>query len=325
MPRPKGQAVHGHYIRSSRENAGLTQDALATQCGLTRALIQKAERGGPISASSISAVAAALSVAESALVVEEGWHGFAEERLMMPFEAKSEPKVGNIWGQPRETLYSLQPRALLVIATRSTARVLPAFSPKNAAGAIHLRNLIDGIREARDQLDALLTGSPRTSARLAERADQAYLAAGFARPAEYEDDPQAADAAFAVAIAIARVLDSLGLVAERPLSRDDPNYWRAVELATSACHGCSHASVYLKTPTPFLRCATFDTHDVRNQPNAVEVLRKPVWDAGQIPGVLEMFMARFIRLEFFDSASRIIWRNWAKKSFHEPAPRRAGK
>ncbi len=320
MPRPKGQAVDGQFIRSRRENSQFTQDTLAARCGLTRALVQKAERGGPLSVTSIAKIAAALGVSDSALIVEEGWQHFAEERVMNPFRPGEAAKVGDIWGQPRETIYNLDPRSLLIVALRSAARVLPAYSPRNAAGTKHLHRLIDGIKVARAALPELGSrGRSAAAAGLAAsvkaHADDAYLAASFARPAEYEDDPHAADAGFAVGIAVARVLDSLWLECSRTAAAKDADHWRAVELATSACHACAHASVYLKVATHFLRSATIDTHDVRNARQPAELLAAPVWCDGQVPPVLELYMARFIRLKHFDSASRITWNRWARKRF----------
>lgn len=320
MPRPKGHAVDGQFIRSRRENSQYTQDALAVRCGLTRALIQKAERGGPLSTSSISKIAAALGVSDSALILEEGWHQFSEDRLMIPFRPGEAAKVGDIWGQPRETIYNLEPRSLLIVALRSSARVLPAYSPRNASGTKHLHRLIEGIKVARTGLLDLGSrgrgrGLPAFADTVKSLADDAYLAASFARPAEYEDDPHAADAGFAVGIAVARVLDSLWLECKRKTLAEDADHWRAVELATSACHACSHASVYLKIGTHFLRSATLDTHDVRNSRHVTELLSTPVWCDGQIPPVLDLYMARFIRLRHFDAASRITWNKWARKRF----------
>jgi transcriptional regulator with XRE-family HTH domain len=315
MPRPKGQSVDGAFIRSRRELAQLTQDALASRCDLTRALIQKAERGGPLSPKSISSIASALGVADASLVIDEGWQGFVEERVLTPFKPESEPKVGSLWVQPRETLYSLSPLLLQIIGLRSAARVLPAFAPRSADGAGHLRRIVQAIARALAALDCLIRERPVEIPPLRQSADHAYLAASFARPNEYEEDVHAADAAFAVGIALARVLDSLVLELTRTRGKKDADHWRAVELATSACHACGHASVYLKASTPFLRAATLDTHDVRNMDDLHGVLTSPLWTDGQLPPVLELYMARFIRLQYFDSASRAKWSGWARKGF----------
>ena len=319
MPRPRGFAVAGQFIRSRRENANLTQEALASRCGLTRTLVQKAERGGPLSRSSIGAIARALEVSEDSFVVEEGWNGFVEDRVMEPFKPGSEPKIGSIWSQPRETLYTLPPTHLLVIGLRSLARVIPGYGPRTAAGARRFQRLMKGVEHARSALLELLGGGSPAEWRdpVRESADHAYLAASLARPAEYEEDGNAADAAFAVAIAMARIHDALHLELTAPAGRStkDADYWRAVELATSACHACAHASVYLKVQAAFLRSATLDTHGVRNVEDLRTVLFKPVWEDGQIPTPLDLYLNRIVRIQYFDQASRASWLRWSRRGF----------
>lgn len=310
--------MDGRFIRSRRENANITQEALASRCGLTRTLIQKAERGGPLSKSSIRTIAGALEISENSLVLEEDWSGSADEWLTEPFKPASEGKIGNAWSQPRETLYSMPPRQLLVVALRSVARIAPAYGPRSADAAAHCRRLMSGIDLARDTLDSLFRDAPpkTTAAALRKSADHAYLAAGFARPAEYHDDCHAADAAFAVAIGMARVLDALHIVTTTPApATGDANYWRAVEFATSACHASAHASVYLRIPEPFLRSATLDTHDIRNLEDTARLLAGPVWDGGQIPPPLELFLNRFIPIQHFDSNARARWFRWSRTKF----------
>ncbi len=150
---------------------------------------------------------------------------------------------------------------------------------------------------------------------LRKSADSAYLASAFARAAEYDGDHHAADAAFAVAIATARVIDSLLLELRKQGDEMGADHWRAVEFATSACHAAAHASVYLTAETPFIRAATLDTHDSRNRENQVEILTQPIWDGGQVPPPLRNYMDRLIRLNHFPHSVRILWQRWAYKGF----------
>jgi transcriptional regulator with XRE-family HTH domain len=318
MARPRGFSVDGRFIRSRRENAHITQEKLASQCGLTRTLIQKAERGGPLSRSSVSSIASALEVSENSLLVDEHWKKSSEDGVAEQFKPDSEPKIGNAWNQPRETLYTLHPQLLLVVALRSLARIIPAYGPRSPEAAKHCRNLMQGISLARETLAVLLRdASPaNTGHTIQKHADQAYLAASFARPSEYDEDFHAADTAFAVGIAMARILDALHIeVTSHPTHKGDANYWREVEFATSACHACAHASVYLRVGDSFLRSATLDTHDVRNTDETAKILALPVWEGGQIPPPLELFLNRFISIQHFAPSSRTSWLRWSRTGF----------
>jgi transcriptional regulator with XRE-family HTH domain len=317
MARPKGQIIDGRFIRSRRTSAGLTQDALAARCDMTRALIQKAERGGPLASASIAAIARALDAPESSLVLENDWNRSIAPRAVSSFRPDSVRRIGTAWGQSREVLHHMRLRQLLIVALRSVARVLPCYCPRNAAAAVHFQNIFSGVQCAHSALIALHRGGPTEGAKceLVKSADLAYLASAFARPAEFDEDCHAADAAFSIAIATARVADSLLLAMRADGDNMDANHWRAVEFATSACHAASQASIYLTVEAPFIRAATLDTHDTRNSDDQVEILTQPVWDSGQVPPPLRNYMDRLIRLNHFPHSIRVLWQRWANNGF----------
>lgn len=315
MPRPKGQLIDGRLARSRRHHLNLTQEELAQRCELTRALVQKAERGGPLSTSSVSALSTALDVPAESLLLDEDWNLNLEGRIAAPLLASAAPRIGSAWTQPRQTLYHLPPQQLIVIALRAAVRVLPAFDPRNTQAGEHFQSLVRGAATAHQVLNRFIdgTGNGNLSSALQSAADPAYVAAGFAVPGEYEHDAQAADAAFSSAISIARILDALLMESRRAHSKTDADHWRTVELAATTCQSAGHASTYLQISDAFMRAATLDTRDLQNSQDSGAIMRKPLWEGGKVPAKLEYYLQRMTRLEYFSVSARALWSRWAHK------------
>jgi transcriptional regulator with XRE-family HTH domain len=318
MPRPKGFLIDGRLLQAQRKSAGLTQDQLASRCGLTRSLVQKAERGGPLAPTTIAILAANLGVEESRLIVAEDWNRTVEERIVEPFEPAEAPKIGTVWVQSREMLYQMPALLIQALALRSVVRVLPAFSPRSREGTGHFRRLVAAARTALLALDFSFTrkGPVLGDAELLEHADACYMAVGFTKGAQYDEDAHAADAAFAVATALGRVLDSI-LEARRMGKKGAPDahHWRSMEHGAMACHAAAHVSVYLTAEDAFIRAATLDTHDLRNSKTPGAVLAGPLWEGGDLPAPMRLYMSRFLREEYFPREERVVWNGWVRSGF----------
>ncbi|MBB5353191.1 transcriptional regulator with XRE-family HTH domain [Haloferula luteola] len=319
MARPKGALIDGRQLRSRREQRGMTQDQLAMEAGLTRSVVQKAERGGPLSPTTIQALARAVGSVGSSLALSEDWGRHAEEEVVSPFKPESLPKIGTVWRQTRELLYQMPPPILQSLALRNLARVVPVFSPKSAEATGHFRELMAAVSCARDALAVAWgsTGRSPTSEEMAQHADACFCAAGYTRSCRYEEDTHGADAAFAVAISAARVLESI-ITHRRDEGRQGADYWRAMEFGTSASHAAGHASVYLTIEDAFIRAATLDTHDLRNAADPGAILRAPLWEGGEAPAALRLFMNRFLRDSCFPHEARRTWNQWVRRGFQAP-------
>lgn len=317
MPRPRGFLVDGRYLKAQRENAALTQDQLAASIQLTRSVIQKAERGGPLAPATIQKISKYLGCAESTLIVAEDWNRNIEERVFAPFRPEEAPKIGNIWMQSREMLYEMPPLILQGLALRNIARVMPAYSPRSLDGERHFANVVATLAASLVEVGDALKGATNPSEweNLRDLTDACYLAAGSAQNSNYEEDRHAADAAFAVAIGTARIAESILALGAGGLEKKDANYWRAMEFATTACHASAHASVYLACEDAFIRAATLDTHDLRNSPYPDRVLGKPLWEGGKTPPSLKLFMDRLIRQIHFAHEIRVQWNRWVRRGF----------
>lgn len=317
MPRPKGFLVDGRFLRAQRENAGLTQDDIAARCGLTRSVIQKSERGGPLAPSTIAALCKGLGCSESSLILSTDWNRSTEDRVVSPFKPEAAPKIGTIWGQSREMLYGMPPRLLQVLALRNVARVLPAYAPRSAEAEIHFRNVVAAVTCALRTLAPMLGGRGKEpiDAEVAKCADDCYVAAGFAKTTHYEESVHAADAGFAVAIGASRVVESILLERRRASAAMDADHWRVIEFATSACHAAGHASVYLSADETFIRSATLDTHDLWNAEDTAAILSRPLWGGRDLPPPLKLFMDRFLREKFFPHDIRILLNRWVRRGF----------
>lgn len=313
MPRPKGFLVDGRFLKAQRSNAGMTQDELAAHCGLTRSVIQKAERGGPLSSSTIRALALAVGCGEEALVVPEEWDRSLGGRAAGSLRPEVASKIGSVWGQSREMLYRMPLPLFQTLALRNFARVLPAFSPCSQEGTAHLLHLAAAVELGTKFLAAKLSGHPLPDlGELSRGADACYHAVGYTRADHYEDDLHAADAAFAVATAGARTLDSL--VTSCSSTGDNANRWRSTESAAMANHAAGHASVFLTVDDAFVRSATLDIHDLRNH-DPVGILMLPLWEGGEIPAALKVFMNRLINRACFPQETIVLWNRWVRHGF----------
>ena len=320
MPRPKGFLIDGRFLRTQREKAGLTQDQMAVKCRLTRSVIQKAERGGPLAPGTVQALAHNLDCAESSLIVSEDWHRNVEERVISPFKPEAAPKIGTVWVQSREMLYHMPPLLLQALALRNIARIMPAYSPRTREGKAHFRLVVAAVVSALRTLTFQLGGAGRfpETTELLKGADACYLAAGFAKNTRYEDDAHAADAAFAVAIGAARIVESILAARNGKPGTMDADHWRAMEFATTACHAAGHASVYLAVDEAFIRSATLDTHDLRNSMKPAAVLAAPLWEGAEMPPPLKLYMNRFLREVHFPHETRVLWNRWVHREFSAP-------
>jgi transcriptional regulator with XRE-family HTH domain len=324
MARPKGFQIDGRFVKANRENASLTQDDLARQCGLTRTVIQKAERNGPLSPPTIRALAAGLGCDEAALLISEDWTRNPEERHVTIFKPDAVLKIGTMWGNSREALYQLPPMLFLVIALRNAARIVVAYAPRSLEAERHFRNVLGCVQVCHAAINAILAGDREKVpvGALKKAADECYLAAAFARPATYEDDLHAADAAFAVAIAGARLAEGILIELVRDTPKETADYWRVIEFASSAWHAAGHASVYLTIESAYGRTSTLEIHDLRNSPDYAAVLSLPLWPDGVIPQALGLFLDRMFSQRHFPHDVRILWNAWARKEFVPSGPAR---
>ncbi|MBK1881796.1 helix-turn-helix transcriptional regulator [Luteolibacter pohnpeiensis] len=317
MPRPKGFLIDGRFVRTQRENQGLTQDQLASQSRLTRSVIQKAERGGPLAPATIQALVSVFGCSDTDLIVSEDWNRSVEEQIVSPFKREAAPKIGSVWVQSREMLYQMPPLLLQALAIRNLARIMPVYSPRSSEAKAHFRHLVAAVVSGLRTITFLMGGPGRMPeiSELAKGADACFLAAGFAKNSQFEEDAHAADAAFAVAIGAARLLESLIAARSSKDGAHDADHWRAMEFATNSCHASAHASVYLAVDEQFIRSATLDTHDLRNSMKPMAVLAGPLWEGGEMPPPLKLFMNRFLREAHFPHETRILWNRWVRREF----------
>lgn len=317
MARPKGFQIDGRFVKANRENAGFTQDDLARQCGLTRTVIQKAERNGPLAPATIRALAAGLGCDEAALLVSEDWTRNADERTVTIYKNDAVKKIGTMWGNSRESLYQLPTMLFLVLALRNLARVFIGYSPRTLQAEGHFRAVLESIQLSHAALTSILAGDRKKVevAAMKAVADRCYLAAAFARPAHYEEDFQAADAGFAVAIAGARIAEGILIELVRDTPVEDADHWRVIEFASSAWHAAGHAAVYLTIEGAYGRVSTLEIHDLRNSPDYGAVLSQPLWLEDGVPPALGFFMDRMFSQRHFPHDVRILWNAWARKGF----------
>ncbi|MDB6078043.1 MAG: hypothetical protein JWO82_1790, partial [Akkermansiaceae bacterium] len=320
MARPKGFQIDGRFVKANRENAGFTQDDLAGHCGLTRTVIQKAERNGPLSPATIRALARGLGCDEATLLVSEDWTRNSDERHVTIYKPDAVKKIGTVWGSSRESLYQLPTMLFLVLALRNMARIVVAYAPRTLEAEAHFRNVVESVERCHHALTSILAGEREKVPvqAMKETADRCYLAAAFARPAAYEEDIYAADAAFAVAIAGARIAEGILIELVRDTPIEDADHWRVIEFTSSAWHAAGHASVYLTIESAYGRTSTLEIHDLRNSPDYAAVLTQPIWPEGAIPHALSFFMDRMFSQRHFPHDVRIQWNAWARKGFVPP-------